>query len=48
MTLQSALLQGIKLLEDDAIAAPRLTAEVLLMHALHQERSYLYAHSRKS
>ncbi len=45
MTLQTALLQGAKLLEDDAIAAPRLTAEVLLMHALQKERSYLYAHS---
>ena len=45
MTLKTALLQGTKLLEEDAIAAPRLTAEVLLMHALHQERAYLYAHS---
>jgi release factor glutamine methyltransferase len=45
MTLQTALLQGAKLLEDDAISAPRLTAEVLLMHALQKERSYLYAHS---
>jgi release factor glutamine methyltransferase len=45
MTVLSALLQGTKLLEDDAISAPRLTAEVLLMHALQKERSYLYAHS---
>jgi release factor glutamine methyltransferase len=45
MTIQTALLQGTKLLEDDAISAPRLTAEVLLMHALQKERSYLYAHS---
>jgi release factor glutamine methyltransferase len=45
MTLQTALLQGTKLLEDEAISAPRLTAEVLLMHALQKERSYLYAHS---
>jgi release factor glutamine methyltransferase len=44
VTIQSALVQGTKLLEDDAIPAPRLTAEVLLMHALHAERSYLYAH----
>ena len=44
MTLHTALLQGTKLLEDDAIAAPRLTAEVLLTHALQKERSYLYAH----
>jgi len=45
MTLQTALLQGTQLLETDAIPAPRLTAEVLLMHALQKERSYLYAHS---
>ncbi|MBV9770357.1 MAG: peptide chain release factor N(5)-glutamine methyltransferase [Bryobacterales bacterium] len=44
MTIQTALVQGAKLLEDEAIAAPRLTAEVLLTHALHRERSYLYAH----
>lgn len=45
MTIQTALLQGTKLLEDEAVSAPRLTAEVLLMHALRQERAYLYAHS---
>jgi len=45
VTIQTALLQGTKLLEEGAIAAPRLTAEVLLMHALRRERSYLYAHS---
>ena len=45
MTIQTALLQGTKLLEDDAVIAPRLTAEVLLMHALHCDRAYLYAHS---
>ena len=45
MTLQTALLQGTKLLEDEAVIAPRLTAEVLLMHALQKDRSYLYAHS---
>ncbi|MGA2216246.1 MAG: peptide chain release factor N(5)-glutamine methyltransferase [Bryobacteraceae bacterium] len=45
MTVQTALLQGTKLLEDDAVTAPRLTAEVLLMHALQCERAYLYAHS---
>src|ERR1700692_626282 len=44
MTILTALLQGTKLLEDEAIAAPRLTAEVLLTHALQRERSYLYAH----
>lgn len=45
MTVQTALLQGAKLLEDAAIAVPRLTAEVLLAHALQRERAYLYAHS---
>ena len=45
MTIQTALLQGISLLEEGVIAAPRLTAEVLLAHALHRERVYLYAHS---
>ena len=44
MTILTALLQGTKLLEEEAISAPRLTAEVLLTHALQQERSYLYAH----
>jgi release factor glutamine methyltransferase len=44
MNIQTALLQGVKLLEDDAIGVPRLTAEVLLAHALSRERSYLYAH----
>jgi release factor glutamine methyltransferase len=44
MTILTALLQGAKLFEEDSIAAPRLTAEVLLSHALHREREYLYAH----
>lgn len=44
MTLQTALLQGIQLLEDAAVIAPRLTAEVLLSHAVHCQREYLYAH----
>jgi release factor glutamine methyltransferase len=45
LTIQTALVQGTKLLEDDAVMAPRLTAEVLLMHALRHDRAYLYAHS---
>jgi release factor glutamine methyltransferase len=44
MTLQDALVQGTKLLEDAGIAVPRLTAEVLLGHAVHCERPFLYAH----
>ncbi|MBM3768243.1 MAG: peptide chain release factor N(5)-glutamine methyltransferase [Acidobacteria bacterium] len=45
MTLRTALAQGTKLLEDGAIDAPRLTAEVLLAHALRVERVYLIAHA---
>lgn len=44
MTLQTALRQGSRLLEEAGVAAPRLTAELLLCHALRKERSYLYAH----
>jgi release factor glutamine methyltransferase len=44
MTVQTALLQGTRLLEEAAIAVPRLTAEVLLSHALRCERVYLFAH----
>jgi release factor glutamine methyltransferase len=44
VTAGAALLQGTKLLEDAAIAAPRLTAEVLLAHALHRDRTYFYAY----
>ncbi|HWB83688.1 MAG TPA: peptide chain release factor N(5)-glutamine methyltransferase [Bryobacteraceae bacterium] len=47
MTVQMALVQGTKLLEDAAVAAPRLTAEVLLSHAIHREREYLYAHPER-
>jgi len=45
MDLRTALLQGQKLLEDGSISAPRLTAEVLLAHAIGCERTWLYAHS---
>jgi release factor glutamine methyltransferase len=45
MTIHTALVQGAKVLEDGAVIAPRLTAEVLLMHALQHDRAYLYAHS---
>jgi release factor glutamine methyltransferase len=45
LTVQQALEQGTKLLEAGSIAAPRLTAEVLLSHALGQPRPYLYAHA---
>ena len=44
MTLRTALAQGIELLERGGIHAPRLTAEVLLGHAVHCDRTYFYAH----
>jgi release factor glutamine methyltransferase len=44
MTVQTALLQGTRLLEDASVAVPRLTAEVLLAHALKRDRVYLFAH----
>src|ERR1041384_674142 len=44
MTVQTALLQGTTLLEEAGIAVPRLSAEVLLAHALSRERVYLFAH----
>lgn len=45
MNLRTALLQGTELLAKSGIEVPRLTAEVLLCHALHHERAWLYAHS---
>jgi release factor glutamine methyltransferase len=44
MTLKTALLQGTNLLEDGGIGAARLSAEVLLSHALGRERVYLFSH----
>lgn len=44
MTIQTALRQGRRLLEEASVPAPRLTAEVLLGHALGRERPYLYSH----
>ena len=44
MTVQTALLQGTRLLEEAGVGVPRLTAEVLLSHALRAERPYLFAH----
>lgn len=44
LTVQTALRQGTQLLEQGAVAAPRLTAEVLLCHALGREKSFLYGH----
>jgi release factor glutamine methyltransferase len=44
MTLQEALVQGTKLLENAGISVPRLTAEVLLSQAIRCERPFIYAH----
>jgi release factor glutamine methyltransferase len=44
MDLRTALRQGEKLLEEAGVNPARLTAEVLLCHALGKERVYLYAH----
>lgn len=44
MTARTALRQATDLLAKAGIAEPRLTAEVLLCHALRQERVYLFAH----
>ncbi len=44
ISVRTALLQGQKLLEDAGIDSPRLTAEVLLMHATGHDRAWLYAH----
>ena len=44
MTVHTALVQGTRLLEEAQVAVPRLTAEVLLSHALRCERVYLFAH----
>jgi release factor glutamine methyltransferase len=45
VTLGTALQQGTAILEKAALSVPRLTAEVLLCHALRADRAYLYAHS---
>lgn len=47
MDLRTALLQGQKLLEESKIDAPRLTAEVLLSHAVGRDRAWLFAHSEQ-
>jgi release factor glutamine methyltransferase len=44
MDIRTALLQGQRLLEEAKVAAPRLTAEVLMARAIGRDRSWLYAH----
>ncbi len=45
LSIGQAVHQGTTLLEEGGVFAPRLTAEVLLAHAVGCERSWLYAHS---
>ena len=45
MTLKTALEQGAAILEKANIGVPRLTAEVLLSHAMRCDRVYLVAHA---
>jgi release factor glutamine methyltransferase len=47
MTIRTALAQGTELLRREGVAEPRLTAEVLLGHAVHCERVYFYAHPER-
>jgi release factor glutamine methyltransferase len=45
VTLKTALEQGATILEKAKIGVPRLTAEVLLGHAMRCDRAYLFAHA---
>jgi release factor glutamine methyltransferase len=45
VTLKTALDQGAAILEKANISVPRLTAEVLLSHAIRCDRVYLFAHA---
>src|SRR6266571_6160935 len=47
MTVHTALLQGVRLLDDAGIAVARLTAEVLLGHAMGCDRVHFYAHPER-
>jgi len=47
LTVHDALLQGTKILGEGGIAVPRLTAEVLLSHALRSRREFLYTHPER-
>ncbi|HET9664952.1 MAG TPA: hypothetical protein VFP00_12065, partial [Burkholderiales bacterium] len=44
IAIAEALRQGVSRLEESSVPVPRLTAEVLLSHALAREKSFLYAH----
>lgn len=44
MTVKTALAQGAVILENSGVNVPRLTAEVLLAHAMRCERVWFFAH----
>jgi release factor glutamine methyltransferase len=44
MTIRTAITQGAELLGREGVQEPRLTAEILLAHAVHCERTYFFAH----
>ena len=44
LSLKQAIQQGTELLEKGGVGSARLTAEVLLCHAIAHERPFLYAH----
>src|SRR3989304_2128399 len=47
MRLKEALEQGVELLEKGGVPSPRITAEVLLLHAARCARAHLYAHPER-
>lgn len=47
MTLRKALIDGIRLLEENNISNPRLTAEVFLSHCLNVDKTHLYTHDEE-
>jgi len=47
LNIGAALRQGTELFQRAGIDVPRLTAEVLLCHALHRERPYLFAYPER-
>jgi release factor glutamine methyltransferase len=48
MTIRTALAQGSELLGREGVIEPRLTAEVLLGHAIHCDRVYFHAHPEQA
>lgn len=44
MTLDEALAAGTRVLEENHVQSPQLTAEVFLAHCLRSDRSFLYTH----